>query len=473
MDASVDHDAIYKLFRHNLRASGVADRIIEMRGNSRDILPRLASESFQIVFIDGSHIYDDVLCDIQQGKRLVCDGGVICGDDLEIHATDCDREFLTRASADGQDYCQDPRTGVFFHPGVTRAVHEAFGAVSVFDGLWMAQRKGAAWTPVQIDSPPCSIPDHLSFDQDEPRVEALHEVTAGDYNLHRVGDRILAVWQGLGEIDLLHEPVGVREWPPFVLIGHRVEDLAARVEALTASRSPRIELVGEVSGYNVLRANDKTYGLAQSLGPVALLGERLGEREMPPGLVIGDSVEEVVSRIRAISDVAAEARQAGARITQLQEEARNLSEAASRYQAALRDTEGRLEKTRSEAESAQRASNERAAQLEKRVEDVTGELRVSQKRLTAVVADLERAAIERRLLLEDLDRLRIEHQRIKDDNARLGQECALLTGTLASKADELNEVQRFIDDLMTELVEMKATWWYRWIVSRTTTTGKS
>ena len=216
MDASVDDDAIYKLFRHNLRASGVADRVIEMRGSSRDILPRLASESFQIVFIDGSHTYDDVLSDIQDGKRLVCDGGIICGDDLEIHANDCDPEFLTRASADAQDYCQDPRTGVFFHPGVTRAVHDVFGTVSALDGLWAAQRTGAAWTGVHIDPTQSSVPDHLSFDQDEPRVEAVNGLAAGDYNLHRVGDRILAVWQGLGEIDLLHEPVGVREWPPFV-----------------------------------------------------------------------------------------------------------------------------------------------------------------------------------------------------------------------------------------------------------------
>ena len=247
----------------------------------------------------------------------------------------------------------------------------------------------------------------------------------------------------------------------------------ARAEALTAARSPHIELVGEVDGYNLLRANDKAYGLAQALGPVALLGERLGEREMPPGLVIGDSVEEVAARIRAISDADADARTAAARITQLEEESRCLSAASSRHEAALRDTEGRLEQVRIESESALRVSHERTAQLQRRVEDITGELGVAQKRLTAVAADLERASIERRRLLDELDRLRIEHQRIKDDNTRLDQECSQLTGTLASKEDELNEVQRFIDDLMTELVELKATWWYRWMVRRTTTAETS
>ena len=194
---------------------------------------------------------------------------------------------------------------------------------------------------------------------------------------------------------------------------------------------------------------------------------------MPPGLVIGDSVEEVAARIRVISDADADGRAAGARITALEAESRCLREAASRYQAALRDTEGRLEQVRIESESAVRAGNERAALFERTAENLAGELRLAQKRLTAVAADLERAAIERRRLLEDLDHLRSEHQRIKDDNTRLEQERTQLTGTLVSKEDELIEVQRFIDDLMTELVELKATWWYRWMVRRPPAPEKS
>jgi predicted O-methyltransferase YrrM len=466
MDASVADDAIHRLFRHNLHASGVTDRVIEMRGSSRDVLPRLAPESFQIVFIDGSHAYEDVLSDIRHGMRLVCDGVVICGDDLEIQADDCDPGFLKRASSEARDYCQDPKTGLSFHPGVTRAVHETFGAVTALDGLWLARKAGAAWTGVCLDSTAIGVPEHLSLDCDEPRVESLPGITAGDYNLHRVGERILAVWQGLGEIDLLHEPVGVREWPPFLLIGDDVEELTARAAALTkARRSPQIELLGEVDGYNLLRVDDKTYGLAQTLGPVALLGERLGEREMPPGLVIGDSVGEVTARIRSLVAREADARAAVVRIAQLEEELRSVSGSAARSEAALRDTEDRL-----------RASAERAALWERRAEDLAGELRIVQKRLTAVAADLERAAMERRRLLEEIDRLRIDHQGLKDENARLDQERSQLTETLASKEDELQskqdelrEMQRFVDEVMAEVVELKDTWWYRWMARRTLT----
>jgi len=97
MTAAVDKDAIYRLFRHNVRASGVGNRIVEMRGRSEQIMPQLASASFQIVYLDGSHLYDDVLDDIRNAARLLCDGGVLCGDDLELQQCECDAEFIDRA----------------------------------------------------------------------------------------------------------------------------------------------------------------------------------------------------------------------------------------------------------------------------------------------------------------------------------------------------------------------------------------
>jgi predicted O-methyltransferase YrrM len=302
MSAAVDGDAIYRLFRHNIRTSGVGQYVVEMRGSSREILPRLAPESFHIVFIDGSHLYREVLEDIRNATALVGEGGLVCGDDLDLQASECDEAFLNSACAEARDYCQDPRTGTCFHPGVTRAVDELFGTVTAFEGLWVVRKTLSAWTRVDVDPRTVVIPDHLSVDHREDPVEPLTGLSVGDYNLVRIGDRILAVWRGLGDIDLLHEPVGVRDWPPYVLLGASVQDVAVRAKALTeAGHQPEVEFVAEVDGYNLLRAGDKVYALAQTLGPVALFRERFGEREMPPDLLIGRSEESVSSQIRALA----------------------------------------------------------------------------------------------------------------------------------------------------------------------------
>jgi predicted O-methyltransferase YrrM len=172
MTAAVDNDAIYRLFRHNIRTSGVRELIIEMRGNSREILPRLAPQSFQVVYIDGSHAYDDVLSDIHHAMRLVCVNGIVCGDDLELNFDDCDASFLERACDERLDYGRDPRTGGFYHPGVTRAIAEVFsGDVTVQQGLWSVQNTGSTWRRLAETPSPVIVPGHLS----EAAEEDAHE----------------------------------------------------------------------------------------------------------------------------------------------------------------------------------------------------------------------------------------------------------------------------------------------------------
>ena len=56
-------------FRHNLRAAGVADAVIEVVMTSREV------ESFGLVFIDGNHGYEHVRRDFDQwSQRLAADG---------------------------------------------------------------------------------------------------------------------------------------------------------------------------------------------------------------------------------------------------------------------------------------------------------------------------------------------------------------------------------------------------------------
>ncbi|MBV5337266.1 MAG: class I SAM-dependent methyltransferase, partial [Deltaproteobacteria bacterium] len=52
-------------------------------GASDDVLPLLSDSTFDIVYIDGAHDFKSVKSDLRNASRLVVEGGVLCGDDLE------------------------------------------------------------------------------------------------------------------------------------------------------------------------------------------------------------------------------------------------------------------------------------------------------------------------------------------------------------------------------------------------------
>ncbi len=70
-------------FDHNIRVAGCADKIVKLRGRSQQVLPFLAEESFDFVYIDGSHMILDVLQDAAMCWRLVRPGGILVFDDNE------------------------------------------------------------------------------------------------------------------------------------------------------------------------------------------------------------------------------------------------------------------------------------------------------------------------------------------------------------------------------------------------------
>ena len=58
------------------------------------------------IFIDGAHGYEDVKFDIAEARRLVKDGGFICGDDLELQMHEIDPAFAQAHKE--EDYLEDP-----------------------------------------------------------------------------------------------------------------------------------------------------------------------------------------------------------------------------------------------------------------------------------------------------------------------------------------------------------------------------
>jgi predicted O-methyltransferase YrrM len=65
----------------NLELSGHADRVTLIEGPSQVELRRLPLRSFDVVYIDGSHVSADVLSDAVQSFELLKDGGLMIFDD--------------------------------------------------------------------------------------------------------------------------------------------------------------------------------------------------------------------------------------------------------------------------------------------------------------------------------------------------------------------------------------------------------
>jgi len=118
------------------------------KGASRTVLLRLLreGETFDLVYVDGDHTFPNVLTDLALGAALVSEGGILCGDDLEVQLSP-HPELLPLAQANcKRDFIPCPAGD--FHPGVSLAVDAMLGEVSCFEGYWLMRRSGDSWSRV-------------------------------------------------------------------------------------------------------------------------------------------------------------------------------------------------------------------------------------------------------------------------------------------------------------------------------------
>jgi predicted O-methyltransferase YrrM len=148
MASAAQHDRIYPLFWRNVKAAKAEDVIIPIRTVSRNVLGRLQSCAFDLVYIDGSHCYKDVRLDLWCSGWLVRDGGVLCGDDLEVQLEDVDADYARLKSE--CDYVMDAASGMWYHPGVTLAVNEYLGHVACVAGFWAMRWIKGKWIGVEL-----------------------------------------------------------------------------------------------------------------------------------------------------------------------------------------------------------------------------------------------------------------------------------------------------------------------------------
>jgi predicted O-methyltransferase YrrM len=143
---------IFNLFNHNIQASGYSDIVFSFRGWSDDRLKMLREDLFDIVFIDGNHIYRAVKQDLENGARILKMNGILCGDDLELQYDQVDQK--TCKSNLTIDLIEDPRTRKLYHPGVTLAAWEFFlGSVSDYEGYWLMKKSDGKWKEAILPIP--------------------------------------------------------------------------------------------------------------------------------------------------------------------------------------------------------------------------------------------------------------------------------------------------------------------------------
>jgi predicted O-methyltransferase YrrM len=150
----------YQLFLHNARCGPASVPIRHFRGTSLDVLPYLAGDAFDIIYVDGNHAYEHARFDVTQAMRLVRDGGVICGDDLELQWHEVDQAQTRQFS--GSDAIFDMSHRATYHPGVTRAVGELIGRVSSYFGFWAVRKAGNGFRAVDLRTAQTFVPSHLA-----------------------------------------------------------------------------------------------------------------------------------------------------------------------------------------------------------------------------------------------------------------------------------------------------------------------
>jgi predicted O-methyltransferase YrrM len=73
------------VFDHNIEVSEGSSRTSTIVGTSADVLPTLPRQSFDIVYVDGSHRAADVLLDALESWQLLKPGGILLFDDYGWH----------------------------------------------------------------------------------------------------------------------------------------------------------------------------------------------------------------------------------------------------------------------------------------------------------------------------------------------------------------------------------------------------
>lgn len=74
---------MYETFLENINNLDLLDYVIPMKMTSEQAFEQLKDKKFKFIFIDGSHQYENVMCDIISYDKLLLPDGILAGDDFQ------------------------------------------------------------------------------------------------------------------------------------------------------------------------------------------------------------------------------------------------------------------------------------------------------------------------------------------------------------------------------------------------------
>ena len=238
MTKAAEDGRILKQFLNNIAGAMVDDVVDHIVGDSKEVLQNLERGRFHIVFLDGSHLYDDVSADIRNAIPLVAEGGILCGDDFELSLDEVSLSAHRLALSSRVDFTQDPHTQKPYHPGVTQAVADIFYEVSSWQGVWAVRKAGEIWQRIDLTGFTPQIPTHLqAWHSAEPMlVGSYRGVNIVTYGRHVFGFR-----QSLGEIDIKIglEKLQKRYSAEDMIVCDSVDGVRARIDSIESVRLTR------------------------------------------------------------------------------------------------------------------------------------------------------------------------------------------------------------------------------------------
>ncbi|MEI8349016.1 MAG: class I SAM-dependent methyltransferase [Candidatus Omnitrophota bacterium] len=71
----------FEKWRRNMKDAGVADYVLPLKGDSKNIA-QIWRAPIHLLFIDGSHVYDDIIADFNNFFTYVVSGGIVAFHDV-------------------------------------------------------------------------------------------------------------------------------------------------------------------------------------------------------------------------------------------------------------------------------------------------------------------------------------------------------------------------------------------------------
>lgn len=304
MEQALARDEIFGLFLHNIRSAKVEDLIVTVRGSSEQVLTAFAPRRFDLIFVDGNHSYASVLADLRLAADLLVEGAILCGDDLELQASEIE---LSRARQMAEvDFVLDVATQEYYHPGVTLAVGEFFGCpVSCQEGFWYMRKTSEGWAPIDLPtlSADCiPLPKHFEVQEDFAFQPKLVKQSCHGYNIVHYGERFIAVHLSLGPLDITsftEETLDQLQETRKCVIRESLQEVVDSLGGQVSAGVPRL-VKENFHGFNCVEFGDKVYALALTLGPIDLpcvTSETLQSWRASGQVVVASSLSELLQEL--------------------------------------------------------------------------------------------------------------------------------------------------------------------------------